>query len=318
MKAILAAMFLVLPLVCTAQAWPSKPVRMIVPYAPGGVLDGFVRPLAQRLGEALGQPIVVENRPGANTAIGTGLCATGAPDGHLVCISGTGVVLNPLLYKSMQYDPVKDLAPVSHMVSLDSVIVAHAAMPFTNLAGLIAYARANPGKLNFGSFGDGSAAHLYLEWIKDRAKIDIVHVPYKGTAPLIQALLANEVQVSSIAPGIILGHLRAGRMKPIVAPAPARLAALPQVPTMREEGFDFKPTSWFGLFAPAATPQPVIARLHAELRKVLLEPKFREEVIERQLFVAVASSPEEFAEFLKSEREIAAHLVRISGLKPFE
>jgi tripartite-type tricarboxylate transporter receptor subunit TctC len=302
----------------SAQTYPSKPLRLIVPYAPGGVLDALLRPISLLLGQSLGQPVLVENRPGGNTAVGTGVCAKGAPDGYTVCASGNGVTLNPLLYRSMSYDPEHDLAPVTNMVFVDGVIVANAAMPFNNLRELVAYAKANPGKLNFGSFGEGSTAHLYLEWIKKRAGIDMAHIVYKGAAPVITATLTNEVQLNFMNTGAVLQHIKAGKLKAIVMPAPKRSKFLPDVPTLAEEGYDFRPTSWFGLFAAAGTPRPILGRIQGEVRTILLSDKFREQILTPQFYEAVANTPEEFAEFLKSERALAVQLVKTVGLKPFD
>lgn len=301
-----------------AQGYPAKPVRLIVPYAPGGVLDALIRPISLLLGQSFGQPVLVENRPGGNTGVGTGVCAKGAPDGYTVCASGNGVTMNPLLYRNMGYDPERDLAPVTNMVFVDGVIVANASMPFNNLRELVAYAKANPGKLNFGSFGEGSTAHLYLEWIKKRAGIDIAHIVYKGAAPVITATLTNEVQLNFMNTGAVLQHIKAGKLKAIVMPAPTRSKFLPEVPTLAEEGYDFRPTSWFGLFAAAGTPRPIVARIQSDVRSILLNEKFRDQIIIPQFYEAVGNTPEEFAEFLKGERQLAVQLVNTAGLKPFD
>ena len=313
----LIAAFGTVPL-ASAQAYPAKSLRAVVPYVPGGVLDGLLRPLAQQLSDAVSQPVIVENRPGGNTAVGTGLCAKGSPDGYTICASGNGVLYNPLLYRNMPYDPEKDLAPVTNMVLLDGAIVAHASLPASNLKELIAYAKANPGKLNFGSFGEGSTAHLYLEWIKKRSGVDVTHVAYKGAAPVITALLANEVQLIFMNTGAVLQHIKAGKLKAIAMPAPKRSRFLPDVPTLAEQGYDFRPTSWFGLFAAAGTPRAIVARLQGEVRNILYNGNFREQILTRQFYEPVGNSPEEFAEFLKSERQLAAQLIQISGLKPFD
>jgi len=313
----LIAAFGTVPL-ASAQAYPAKSLRAVVPYVPGGVLDGLLRPLAQQLSDAVSQPVIVENRPGGNTAVGTGLCAKGSPDGYMIFASGNGVLYNPLLYRNMPYDPEKDLAPVTNMVLLDGAIVAHASLPASNLKELIAYAKANPGKLNFGSFGEGSTAHLYLEWIKKRSGVDVTHVAYKGAAPVITALLANEVQLIFMNTGAVLQHIKAGKLKAIAMPAPKRSRFLPDVPTLAEQGYDFRPTSWFGLFAAAGTPRAIVARLQGEVRNILYNGNFREQILTRQFYEPVGNSPEEFAEFLKSERQLAAQLIQISGLKPFD
>jgi tripartite-type tricarboxylate transporter receptor subunit TctC len=301
-----------------AQNYPSKPVRMIVPFAPGGVLDGLLRPTASNLGDALGQPVVTENRPGANTGVGTGVCAKGTPDGYTICGSGSAVAFNPILYRGLGYVPEKDLAPVTNMVFLDGPIVVNASLPITNMASLVSYAKANPGKLNFGSFGEGSPGHLYIEWIKNRTGIDVAHISYKGAAPVITALLANEVQLIFMATGAILPHIKAGKARAIVMPAPTRSKFLADVPTFVDEGYDFKPSSWFGLFVTAGTPRPIVQRIYAEVRKILFTQEFRDKILTPQFYEAVGNTPEQFAEFLKSERELAAMLVKISGLKPVD
>lgn len=298
--------------------YPTKPIHMIVPFAAGGVLDGLLRAISQRLSEALGQPVLVENRPGANTGIGTKLCAKGTPDGYTICSSGSAVAYNPILYRNLGYDPEKDLAPVTNMVFLDGPIVASAAMPFNDFAGMIAYAKANPGKLNFGSFGEGSQGHMYIEWIKNRTGIDVTHVAYKGAAPNIAAILSNEVQLIFMGTGAIMPHIKSGRVKPLVMLKPVRSPFLPDVPTLAEEGYDFKPTSWFGLFMAAGTPRPIVLKIQTEVRNILLNQKFRDQVLIPQYYEPVGSTPEEFAEFLKGERDMAALLVKISGVKPFD
>ena len=313
-----AALCLLIATPVPAQNYPTKPVRMIVPFAPGGVLDGLLRPIASTLGDALGQPVITENRPGANTGVGTGVCAKGTPDGYTICGSGSGVAFNPILYRSLGYVPEKDLVPVTNMVFLDGPIVVNASLPITNMATLVSYAKANPGKLNFGSFGEGSPGHLYIEWIKNRAGIDVAHISYKGAAPVITALLANEVQMIYMATGAILPHIKAGKARAIVMPSPTRSRFLADVPTFVDEGYDFRPSSWFGLFMTAGTPPAITGRMQSEVRKILYTPAFGEKILTPQFYTPVGNTPEQFAEFLKGERELAAMLVKISGLKPFD
>jgi len=313
-----AALCLLIATPVPAQNYPTKPVRMIVPFAPGGVLDGLLRPIASTLGDALGQPVITENRPGANTGVGTGVCAKGTPDGYTICGSGSGVAFNPILYRSLGYVPEKDLVPVTNMVFLDGPIVVNASLPITNMATLVSYAKANPGKLNFGSFGEGSPGHLYIEWIKNRAGIDVAHISYKGAAPVISALLANEVQLIYMATGAILPHIKAGKARAIVMPSPTRSRFLADVPTFVDEGYDFRPSSWFGLFMTAGTPPAITGRMQSEVRKILYTPAFGEKILTPQFYTPVGNTPEQFAEFLKGERELAAMLVKISGLKPFD
>jgi tripartite-type tricarboxylate transporter receptor subunit TctC len=302
--------------VALAQTWPTKPVRLIVPYAPGGVYDQFFRPIAQQLTQSLGQPVIVENKPGANTAIGTATCAKGTPDGYTFCSTGNSLFLNDLLQRNLPFDSEKELAPVTNLVFLDGPIVAHQSMPFNSLKELVEYAKKNPGKLNFGSFGEGSAGHLYIEWIKNTAGIDVAHISYKGAAQVIQALITNEVQLTFMATGAILPHIKAGKVKPIVMPAPRRSRYLPDVPTIYENGYDFRPTSWIGLFTTAGTPRPIVERMQQEIKKVLEDEQFRKRIIEPQFYEPVANTPAEFAEFLRNERKFVGELVRISGVKP--
>ena len=318
-KPVLAALLsLMIAAPIAAQNYPTKPVRMIVPFAPGGVLDGLLRPIASNLSDALGQPVITENRPGANTGVGTGVCAKGTPDGYTICGSGSGIAFNPLLYRSLGYVPEKDLAPVTNMVFLDGPIVAHTSLPITNMASLVTYAKANPGKLNFGSFGEGSPGHLYIEWIKNRTGIDVAHISYKGAAPVIAALLANEVQLIFMATGAILPHIKAGKARAIVMPSPTRSKFLADVPTFVDEGFDFRPSSWFGLFMTAGTAAPITGRIYTEVHKILTTPAFSDKILTPQFYTPVGNTPEQFTEFLKGERELAAMLVKISGLKPFD
>jgi tripartite-type tricarboxylate transporter receptor subunit TctC len=314
----LLAAVLLLPSLALAQAYPAKTVRIIVPFAPGGVLDGLMRPVSQQLSELFGQPVIAENRAGGNTAVGTGLCAKGAPDGYTICASGSGVLFNPLLYRNLPYSPEKDLSAVTNMVMLDGVITVNSTLPISNLRELIAYAKANPGKLNFGSFGEGSPGHLYLEWIKNRTGVDIVHVPYKGAGPVIQAQLANEVQIIYMATGAILPHIKAGKVRPVVLPAEGRSRFLANVPTFIDEGYDFRPSSWFGLFVAAQTPRPIVNRIQADVRKILFNPAFQEKVLLPQFYEPVGNTPEEFTQFLNRQRGEVAELVKISGMKPVD
>lgn len=307
-----------LSLDAAAQTYPSKTVRAIVPFAPGGVLDGLMRPLTQQLTEVFGQPVIIENRPGGNTSVGTGLCAKGAPDGHTICASGSGVLFNPILYRNMDYSPEKDLAPVTNMVLIDGVITVTTALPIGNMKDLVAYAKANPGKLNFGSFGEGSPGHLYVEWIKNRTGVNIAHIPYKGAAPVIQAAVTNEVQLIYMATGAILPHIKAGKVRPLVLPAEGRSKFLAGVPTFVDEGYDFRPSSWFGLFMSAQTPRPIVNRMHAEVKKILASQSFQDKVLTPQFYEAVGDTPEEFTAFLARQRTQAAELVKISGMKPVD
>jgi tripartite-type tricarboxylate transporter receptor subunit TctC len=230
----------------------------------------------------------------------------------------SGLVFNPLMYRNLGYNPEKDLAPVTGMVLMHSVFTVNSPLPVHNLKELVAYTYTNPGKLNFGSFGEGNPGHLLLELMKSRAGLDFVHVPYKGAGPVIQAALSNEVQIIYMAIGAILPHIKAGKVRPVVVSGENRSRFLPDVPTFVEEGYDVRPQPWFGLFVPAQTPRPIINRIQADARRVLLNPVFQEKVLFPQFYEPVGNTPEEFNQFLQRQRAEAAELVRISGIKPVD
>jgi tripartite-type tricarboxylate transporter receptor subunit TctC len=298
------------------QSYPNKPIRILVPYPPGGVFDALLRPLARDVGEALGQPLVLDNRPGGNTIIAMDACAKAPPDGYTICAtSNDSMSLNPHLYSKLPYDTERDLVGVSNLVFIDELIVAHASVPFTSFREMIDYARSKPGALNYGSFGLGSSAHMILAWINNRAGTDIVHVPYRGGGPAVAAVLANEVQVIYMGTGALLPHVRSGKLKALAVTQRQRSPFLPDVPTMGEQGMDFQLKPWIGIVAPAGTPAPIVQRLAAEMARVIRSAKFNEEVLARQSFEAIGSTPEQFAEFMKEDRALGATLVRISNLK---
>jgi tripartite-type tricarboxylate transporter receptor subunit TctC len=311
----LVAILIALPCSALAQTYPSKPVHVIVPYPAGGVVDGLVRSLGQPLGESLGQPVVVDNRPGANTIIALEACAKAAPDGHTLCTSSSdGMSFNPHLYTTLPYDADRDFAPITQLVWVNGVIVAGAKVPYDSVKDMIAYAKQRPGTINFASFGMGSTPHFFVEWFRKAGGVDIVHVPYKGSAQIIPALLSGEADVTFIAMGIVLPQIRSGKMKALAVTGPARSPYLPEVSTLAEQGVDPRLQNWFGVLAPAATPAAVVARLNAELVKALRQPRF-EEFLKAQAFDAVGNSPEAFAEFLKADRANARQVIARTGIR---
>jgi tripartite-type tricarboxylate transporter receptor subunit TctC len=298
------------------QAYPSKPVKVLVPYPPGGVFDAIFRPLAQLMTESLGQPLLIENRPGANTIIAMEACAKAPPDGYTICAtSNDSMSLNPHLYSKLPYDTEKDLVGIANLLYIDEVIVAKPSAPFNTFREMIAYAKGKPGALNFASFGQGSSAHMILAWINTRGGVNITHVPYKGGGPAVQATLTGEVDMTYMGTGALLPYIKAGKVKAIAVTQKVRSPFLPDVPTMGEQGMEFELKPWIGVVAPAATPRPIVNRLNAELVKVINNPRFREDVLVRNGFEPIGDTPEQFAAFIREDRRFGATLVKNSGIK---
>ena len=300
-----------------AQGYPSKPVRIIVPYPAGGGIDVMSRLIGQRLAQRLGQSVVVENKPGAGTLVAAETVARAAPDGHtLLVTTDATITINPHLYAKLPYDPVKDFAPITQLVLLNQMLLANPQVPASNLKELIAYAKANPGKLNYASYGVGSQPHLAMEILKNQAGIDIVHVPYKGIPQAVPAAIAGEVQLTFSGAASSQAHIKAGRLKALAIGGTKRLGIVPDVPTFAEAGFpDVPANAWFGLFAPAGTPREVIATLHAEVTRILRDPDFLQKEILAKGYELVAGTPEEFAAFLVADSKRNAVAVKISGAR---
>ena len=298
-----------------AQAYPAKPIRVIIPYVAGGVLDALMRSLSQTVAKSIGQPPLVENHPGASSQIALSTCAKSAPDGYSVCTtSGEGMSFGPQFFPNLPYDPDKDFAPVTNLVWIPGVIAASKDVPFNTIGEMVEYARGKPGTLNWGSFGVASTPHVYLEWINSQSGVRITHIPYKGVAQVLPAMLSGEIQVAYFAMGIILPQNRAGKLKVLAVTEPQRSVHLPDVPTLAEQGIDPGIRAWFGLFAPGQTPRPLIDRLNAEFVKALRDPDFQEKFLKVQAYEVVGNSPEEFAEFIKADRAFAARVAKLTGL----
>ncbi|HEX2650879.1 MAG TPA: tripartite tricarboxylate transporter substrate binding protein [Burkholderiales bacterium] len=299
-----------------AQEWsPSKTVRIIVPIQ-GGTVDILARLAAPRLQEVFGQPVIVENKPGAGGNIGADLVAKSDPDGHTILAGYTGpITVNVTLFSKLPYDPQKDLAPITLAVTTPQFLTVHPGVPFNSVKELVAYAKANPGKLSYGSVGTGSASHLTMEMFKAAAGINLVHVPYKGSAPNVADLLAGNVQLSFLVPGNVLPYIPQGKLKVLAASGRKRFPAMPDTPTMIEEGFaDFEAIAWIGFLAPGGTPKPVIDRYNKELVKILHSPDVHKRLTDIQ-FEVVASSPEQFAEYIRWETPRWAKVIRDTGAK---
>jgi tripartite-type tricarboxylate transporter receptor subunit TctC len=303
-----------------AQAFPAKPLHIIVPFPPGGAVDPLVRALASGLTERVGQPVIVDNRPGATGTIGMNACAKSPPDGYTLCfVTSDGMTVVPALGMALPFDAEHDFAPVTLLGYSQPVLVAAAGAPFDSYKSLVAYARTNPGKINFGTFGEGSSSHQLLEAIQHGANIKITNVPYKGTGPALQAAIAGEVDLAlSIVP-VIAPHIKSGRLKPILALSRARLPALPDVPTYAEEAIPLFRTTWFGIVAPADVPRDTLIRLHSEIAAVLANPQWRERYMPADSYEVSGIGLDDFARLLAETRadgKAIAELLRAGGYRP--
>jgi tripartite-type tricarboxylate transporter receptor subunit TctC len=304
---------------CTAlaQPWPAKPVRIVVAYPPGGGIDVMARQIADRLTAAWGQPVVVENKPGANTIVATDAVAKSVPDGYTVLMTTDATFsINPHLYARLPFDPQRDFIPVTMLVLLQQLLVAHPALPANSLDELIKLAKAQPGSINYASYGSGSQPHLAGEMLKNKAGIDLVHIPYKGISLAVPAVMAGEVQLTFAGIATSSAPLKAGRIKALAIGGAQRSPLFPQVPTFAELGYpEVETHAWFGLFLPAGSPREAIARIHQDTRKLLEDPEFRQKQLIDRGYEVAGSGPEEFASYIRSDSESRGRAVRISGAK---
>lgn len=299
-----------------AQAFPVKPIRMLIGFPPGGPLDVVGRILAPRFFESSGYSMIVDNRAGANGIIATDIVAKSAPDGYTLFFGTTGnLSVNPSLYQNLPFDIHRDFTPLSHVVSVSSLLYVHPSIPSKTLSEFIAYATANPGKVNFSSSGSGGLPHLSGELLNSLARIRTVHVPYKGTAPAFNALLGGEVQFAFNAVVSGLQHVKAGRLKALATTARKRLALLPDVPTTGETLPGFEVDNWYGMVLPARTPRSVVMRLHGEIVRIVNLPEIREKLA-AQAWEPVDSTPEAFAAFMKSENLKWARVIKNANIRP--
>ena len=310
------AVGMLIPGLVMAQAWPAKPIRLVIAQAPGSATDVISRVVANPLSQSLGQPIVIDARPGAGGALGTEVAAHSAPDGYTLFMGNNSTHgSNPAVYAKLPYDAVKDFAPISFVASVPYVLVVNPALPVKTVKEFIAFVKASPGKLNYASAGNGSTHHFCGELLKSMTGIDIQHIPYKGSGPGIAAVLAGEVSMMFSNVADIGSQIRAGKVKPLAVTATQRASLLPEVPTMAESGLPgFEVTSWFGLLAPAGTPGAVIGRLNAETVKVLGRADVKATLGAQGLEVA-PSSPEAFAAHIKSEIARFSKIARAAGIK---
>jgi tripartite-type tricarboxylate transporter receptor subunit TctC len=296
-----------------AQGYPSKPVKLVVPYPPGGPTDIVARVVAQKLSEQTGQQFIVDNRPGAGGNTGAELVARSAPDGYTLLIATTAHAINPSLFKNLGYKLTKDLAPVSLLTSGPLVIVANPALPAKNVAELIALAKARPGQLNFASSGNGQSTHLAAELFASMAGVKMTHIPYKGSAPALTDVMGGQAQLMFDTMLSAMPHVKGGKLKALAVTSGKRSPAAPDLPTVAESGLPgYEAIAWNGLLAPAGTPPEAIARLSAELKKALALPEVKDK-FEAQGFAAAWNTPEAFGGFMNAEVEKWAQVVKVSG-----
>ena len=316
LAAVALAVPLASPLPAGAQAWPAKPIRWIVPYTPAGITDTGTRLVLQKVQEQTGWSIVVENKPGANSLIGAGEAARSPADGYtFVTVIGAHAANATLYAGRIPFDPVKSFAPVSLTMVAPLIMTAHNALPVHDVKELVAYAKANPGKVSFGSSGIGAAAHLTTEWLKQIAGIDMVHVPYKGTAPALQDLIAGNIQILVDTPSSLMPHVRAGKIKALGMFSANRLASAPEVPTLAEAGGPpMESSTWLLFLAPAGTPRDIVTRLSAQVARAVNAPDVKPQ-LESMGIVPVGGTPEQAAQFLGDEIAKWAKVIQAAGVK---
>lgn len=309
-------------LLCCASAhaqsgsYPTKPIRFIVANAPGGGLDVVARLTGPTVSAALGQQLIIDNRAGATGSVAAELTAKSAPDGHTVLMGAIGnLAVNPHIYKGLGYDPTRDFAPVTFAVSGSNVLVVHPAVPVKTVQELVALARSKPGALTYGSSGSGNAGHLAAELLCSMAKIQMVHVPYKGGAPAMAALLGGETQLVFASPSTAIPQVKSGRLKGLAVTTLKRSAMLPELPTIAESGFPgFETDNWYGIVVAARTPRPVIDRLNKEFSRALTLPEIRDALL-RQGLETAPGTPEAFGQYMKAEYEKWGKLIAQAGIQ---
>lgn len=299
-----------------APAWPTKPIRIIVPFSPGAFTDTSARIVAKELTDQLGQPVIVENKLGASGTIGVDTVAKAAPDGYTLLITETSYGMVPAIFAKLPYDPMKDLVPVTQYAEAAAVLMARSGFPAKNIKELIALAKAKPDTVSFGTAGQGSSSHLPLEWFQTLTGTKMLHVPFKGAAASIPELVAGRVDLvlSSVATGA--PYITTGKVEPLAVTGKERTPVLPNVPTFAEAGLpEFRTSYWFGLFAPAGTPKEIVARLEQEVAKALTNPALRESFA-RQGARPVGNTPAQFTAFIGDEIELWKKVVKAAGIKP--
>jgi len=298
-----------------AQAFPSKPLRLVVPFPPGAGTDMFARVLAHKLSESLGQPVVVDNRPGGGATIGTDIVAKSPPDGYTLLLSTTSHAINPSVYSKLPYDTLRDFATVTQVATVPIVLVVHPSLPVTTAQELVALARSRPGELNVGSSSSGTVFHLAAELLKSTAGIDMVHVPFKGGSPALAALLANQVNVLFETSLTVGPQAKAGKLRPLAVGGLKRSSAMPELPTLAESGFPgFSAENWYGVYVPAGTPREIVKRLNRDIVNALSQPDVRERFASQGAEL-IGNTPEQHEEFLKAEMAKWARIARLADAR---
>ncbi|TMH43535.1 MAG: tripartite tricarboxylate transporter substrate binding protein [Betaproteobacteria bacterium] len=316
MRRVVTAVLLCLAGLAQAQPYPVKPIHFIVPFPPGGGNDTVARAIAQQLGPDLGQPVVIDNRPGAGGSVGAELAAKSPPDGYTLFLAGVGShAVNPNLHARLAYDPVRDFTPITLVATAPSVLVVNPAVPARTVAEFTAYARANPGKLNYASNGNGSAAQLAAAMYESMANVRMVHVPYKGIAPALTDLLSGEVQLMFGTVVALVPHIQAGKLRALAVTSRKRSALLPEVPSLAESGLpDYEAGSWYGVMAPAGTPREIVERLHGAIARALKQPDVAQRLAAEGAIV-IGSTPAEFGAHIKAELARVGNVVRGAGIR---
>ena len=297
--------------------YPARPIRLIVPFPPGGSTDILARALGEKLAQGLAQPVVVDNRPGAGGSIGAEAVARAAADGYTLMMGHLGTLaVNPAIYKNLPYDPVKSFAPVSLMAIVPSVLVVNPSLPVTSAGELVAYAKAHPGKLAYGSAGNGSTSHLTTEYFKLVTGIDVLHVPYKGVGPMLTDLVSGQLSMGLNGAPAVMAHVNSGRLRALAVTSLKRLEALPQVPTLDEAGVrGFDASGWYGVVAPAGTPQAIIARLNAEIGRAMQTLELRTR-LDSEGALPAPGTPEAFGAFIRAEIARWDAVLKRAGMQP--
>lgn len=312
---ILLAILLSISFQASAQSWPNKPVRIIVPYPPGGQTDIISRWLGEKLAPVLGQPVLAENRAGAQGIVGLEAAKNAAPDGYTFVYSNvSNISLNPHMYEKLPYDGQKDFAPVTQLGLSVLAMVAPASLGTKTLKDFIAWAKANPGKASFASFGNGSTSHVYGEMLKGAAGFDMVHVPYKGAGPAVQDILAGHASTGIHDLASVGPHIASGRLIALAVTGPRRWPLLPELATFAEQGYPLDIAGWNGIMAPAGTPQPIVERMSAEINRAIQSPEGREQILKFGLLVT-GTSPAEFAEIIRRDTPKWGEVIRKASIK---
>lgn len=303
--------------VADAQQYPAKTITLVVPAAPGGVTDILARAVGQRFRESFGQPVVVENKPGASNQIAAEYVARSSGDGYTLLVSPEATVaINPYLFGKLRYDATKDFVPVAGLVKIHQALVTNPSVPAHNVADLIALAKKQPGALNYGTYGVGSTGHLNMEMFEAAAAVQLVAIHYKGATPALTDVIAGHIQAMFISVGSAVQPWKGGELNLLAVGSKERLASLPDIPTIAESGLPgFEAASWFGLFAPAGTPPAIVDQLNAQTQRVLAEPGFRAAVLDPQFFELMTGSPQEFSDFIKADAEKWRHVIRVANVK---